>query len=68
MSTAATQSEPSFLEPTEQQIQVTPEEIAQLAHSYWEARGRPDGSAEEDWFRAEQDLRNQRTALESSAS
>jgi len=33
------------------------EEIARLAYSYWEARGRQGGSAEEDWFRAEQELR-----------
>ena len=32
------------------------EEVAQLAYHYWEARGRPLGSPEEDWFRAEQDV------------
>jgi Protein of unknown function (DUF2934) len=32
------------------------EEIAQLAYSYWVARGQPYGSPEEDWLRAEQDL------------
>jgi Protein of unknown function (DUF2934) len=32
------------------------EEIARLAYSYWEARGRPHGSAAEDWLRAERDL------------
>lgn len=31
--------------------------IARLAYSYWEARGGRGGSPEEDWFRAEQDLR-----------
>ena len=36
---------------------VTPEEIAALAYSYWEARGYQGGSAEEDWFRAEHELR-----------
>jgi len=30
--------------------------IAQLAYSYWEARGCQGGSPEEDWFRAEQEL------------
>jgi len=34
----------------------THEEVAQLAFQYWEARGRPLGSPEEDWFRAEQDV------------
>jgi hypothetical protein len=33
------------------------EEIARLAYSYWEARGRPDGSSQEDWFRAEREIR-----------
>ena len=30
--------------------------IAELAYSYWEARGRQGGSPEEDWLRAEQQL------------
>jgi hypothetical protein len=33
------------------------EEIARLAYSYWQARGCPIGSPEEDWYRAENDLR-----------
>ncbi len=32
------------------------EEVRELAYSHWEACGRPDGSPEEDWFQAEQDL------------
>jgi hypothetical protein len=32
------------------------EDIARLAYSLWEARGCQDGSPEEDWFRAEQQL------------
>ena len=35
----------------------TYEDIANLAYSYWEARGGQGGSAEEDWARAEQELR-----------
>lgn len=27
--------------------------VAKLAHQYWEERGRPFGSPEADWFRAE---------------
>ena len=42
---AATASEPSYLE------------IAQLAYLYWESRGCQGGSSEEDWLRAEQELR-----------
>ena len=33
------------------------DEIAQVAYSYWEARGYQGGSSEEDWLRAEQELR-----------
>ena len=33
------------------------EEIAQLAYLYWESRGYEGGSPEEDWLRAEQELR-----------
>jgi Protein of unknown function (DUF2934) len=36
-----------------------PEQIAHLAYSYWQARGCPTGSAEEDWLRAEAELRKQ---------
>jgi hypothetical protein len=35
---------------------VSHEEIAQLAYSYWEARGYDPGSPEEDWLRAEREL------------
>jgi hypothetical protein len=35
------------------------DETARLAYIYWEARGCPDGSAEEDWFHAEQELRHE---------
>ena len=37
-----------------------PDEIAKLAHSYWEGRGCPEGSPQEDWFRAEKELQKQR--------
>jgi hypothetical protein len=35
------------------------EKIAVLANRYWHERGCPEGSAEEDWFRAEQKIRNE---------
>ena len=35
------------------------EEIARLAYSFWEQRGCPQGSPEEDWFRAEEEIRRQ---------
>ncbi len=33
-------------------------EIAALAHELWKARGCPEGSADEDWFRAVEQLRS----------
>ena len=38
------------------------DEIAVLAYSYWEARGCQGGSPDEDWLRAERELRSRRTA------
>ena len=34
------------------------DQIAKLAFSYWEARGCQGGSPEEDWARAEQEVRS----------
>ena len=36
------------------------QEVAALAYEFWQARGCPDGSPEEDWFRAERELKNRR--------
>jgi hypothetical protein len=33
------------------------EEVARLAYAYWLERGGQGGSAENDWYRAEQELR-----------
>ena len=33
------------------------EDIARLAYAIWEARGGNGGSAEDDWYRAEQEIR-----------
>jgi Protein of unknown function (DUF2934) len=33
------------------------EEIEKLAQNYWAQRGYQDGYADQDWFRAEQELR-----------
>ena len=35
-------------------------EIAKLAYQFYEERGRENGSAEEDWYRAEQEIRGRR--------
>lgn len=37
---------------------ITHADIARLAFSYWEARGRRGGSEQEDWARAERELRS----------
>ncbi|HXK01515.1 MAG TPA: DUF2934 domain-containing protein [Verrucomicrobiae bacterium] len=38
-------------------VEPSADAIAKLAYSYWEARGCQGGSPEEDWLRAEQELR-----------
>jgi hypothetical protein len=40
--------------------QPSSDEIARLAYSYWEARAGVGGSAEEDWLRAECELKGVR--------
>ena len=40
--------------------------IAELAYHYWELRGCPEGSSEQDWLRAEQDLLTQAEAAATS--
>ena len=37
--------------------------IARLAYAYWEARGCPHDSPEEDWFRAEEELRRRKSVF-----
>ncbi len=36
---------------------ISHDQVAQLAHRFWTERGRAHGHHEEDWFRAEQELR-----------
>jgi len=36
-------------------------QIEALAYQFWEERGRPIGSPEEDWFRAESEIGSERT-------
>ena len=42
------------------------QEVAALAYSYWEARGCQGGAPEEDWLRAEQELRARGTSAASA--
>lgn len=39
------------------QIRPSHDQVAQLAHRYWNERGRKDGHHVEDWLRAEEKLR-----------
>jgi Protein of unknown function (DUF2934) len=39
------------------EFRVQHEQIAMLAHRYWNERGRQHGHDAEDWYRAEQELR-----------
>ncbi len=39
-------------------------EIASRAYERWQHRGRPDGSAEEDWFEAEREVESQQAATQ----
>jgi len=50
---------------TQPATSVEPErdQIARLAYSYWEARGYQGGSAEEDWLRAELEIRGVSTPV-----
>jgi Protein of unknown function (DUF2934) len=42
------------------------DDIAALAHELWQARGRPEGSSEEDWFHAAEELRSRAASLKRS--
>lgn len=59
--TAPVLTEPAVTEAEEPKTanapaQATHAQIAELAHSYWIARGCAHGSAEADWLRAEREL------------
>ena len=36
---------------------VNRQKIAALAYEFWQVRGCPEGTAEEDWFRAEKEIK-----------
>jgi hypothetical protein len=44
------------------------EETERLAHKYWLDRGSPIGTPEEDWFRAEKEIRLRRQPVDPGAS
>jgi len=39
------------------------DEVERLAYFYWQERGCQHGSPEEDWFRAEEEVRRRRAAV-----
>lgn len=49
-------SQAAIVESVEVPSSPTPQEIAELAYSYWVSRGCQGGSPEEDWLRAEMQL------------
>jgi hypothetical protein len=49
-------AESAALPAVSEQIIPIQDQIARLAYSLWEARGGNGGSAEEDWYRAEQEI------------
>ena len=54
----ATATVNSFAEQSEMESSgILHEQIAALAPALWQERGCPEGSPEEDWFRAEKELR-----------
>jgi len=40
------------------------QEVAALAYKFWQARGCPEGTPEEDWFRAEQEIATSKNMLQ----
>ncbi len=58
-STAVVESPAEIDIEAESDIRPSEGEIAERAYTYWKARGCVGGSPEEDWFRAEEELRAQ---------
>jgi hypothetical protein len=46
---------------------VSPEEVAARSYELWQERGCPMGSPEVDWFRAEDELRERHSRIQSAA-
>jgi len=43
------------------------DEVAALAYKLWQERGCPIGSDQEDWFRAEDELKNRKVMAEAAS-
>ena len=57
MAAATAVAEESIKEESINEVTPAQQDIAKLAYALWEARGGHGGSAEEDWFRAEAELK-----------
>jgi len=57
----ATATKENYAHHTKKRLAFSPlsEQIAALAHALWQERGCPEGSSEEDWFKAEHQLAEQ---------
>ncbi len=53
----AVQAKPKAAVAVQSPAQPSREQIAQLAHRFWKERGGYHGAHEQDWFRAERELR-----------
>lgn len=53
---------------TESSTNVDYDQVSAHAYRCWQERGCPDGSAEEDWHRAERELRERRAVKKSAAN
>jgi hypothetical protein len=54
----AYQHELEVQQQTASEHEIKQREIAALAHKLWQDRGSPEGSSQDDWFRAEEMLRS----------
>lgn len=52
----AKDSHPEPLSTTPPIQDIRTEEVSKLAHEFWIQRGCPEGSPEEDWYRAEREF------------
>jgi len=48
---------PEALSPASAESQPSREQISELARALWEARGCPEGSPDDDWYQAEEQLK-----------
>jgi hypothetical protein len=55
--TESTIESPEEPAPADSAVRLSQHEIANLAYEFWVDRGCPHGSADEDWLRAERELR-----------